>query len=169
MTMQVNKKLRALAGMLVIFSVFLSPLSSAKEVIGWVEKVTIHPGALELKAKIDSGAKTSSIHCDCQNFIEKDGEKYVSFVVTNFDGSQVRLERRIERFATIKRHFGEAQERAVIMLGICVAGVYKEAEVNVIDRSGLNYQILIGRNFLAGDFLIDTEKMYTTEPGCLVN
>lgn len=166
--MQVNKKLRALAGMLAIFSVFLSPLSSAKEVIGWVEKVTIHPGALELKAKIDSGAKTSSIHCICQDFIEKNGEKYVSFVVTNYADKQVRLERKIERFATIKRHYGEAQERAVIKLGICVAGVYKEAEVNVINRSGLNYQLLIGRNFLAGDFLIDTEKMYISEPRCQV-
>jgi hypothetical protein len=147
---------------------FISPVCVAKEVIGWVEKVAIYPGALELNAKIDSGAKTSSIHCDCQHFIEKDGEKYVSFVVTNFDDKQIRLERKIERFATIKRHFGEAQERAVIKLGVCVAGTYKEIEVNVIDRSGLNYQMLVGRNFLAGDFLIDTDKTYLTEPRCMV-
>jgi len=155
-----------ISGVLIVILFAVSPVSFAKEVIGWVEKVTIHPGELVLKAKIDSGAKTSSIHCDCEEFIERDGDKYVKLVVTNFNGNQIRIERKIERFATIKRHFGETQERAVINLGVCVAETYKEIEVNVIDRSGLKYQILIGRNFLAGDFLIDVDKTYATEPGC---
>ncbi|MGD8483503.1 MAG: RimK/LysX family protein, partial [Thioalkalispiraceae bacterium] len=130
----------------------VSQATYAKHVVGWVEKVSIHPGNLDVKAKIDSGARTSSLHCDCIQIKEKEGEKWVSFTVTNFKGEQVRLERKIQRMSKIKRHFGELQERIVIKLGVCLGNVYKDIEVNVVDRTGLNYPMLIGRNFLSGDF-----------------
>jgi hypothetical protein len=47
--------------------------------------------------------------------------------------------------------------------------VYKDIEVNVVDRTGLNYPMLIGRNFLSGDFLIDTGATYTKNPRCKVD
>jgi len=144
----------------------VSHYAHSKEIAGWVEKVTIHPGNLQLKAKIDSGAKTSSLHCECQQLLDKDGERWVSFVVTNYDGDQVHIERKVERTVKIKRHFDETQERVVVKLGVCLADIYKEIEVNIIDRSGLNYQMLIGRNFLAGDFLIDSQATFVNKPKC---
>lgn len=159
---------RALMQSLVIFIVLcMTPhLANAREVVGWVEKVALKEVGFELRAKIDSGAKTTSLHCECSNVYEKDGEQWVSFVVANDDGDQIRLERKVERIAKIKRHFGEAQERIVIKLGVCLANVYEEIEVNVIDRSGLNYQMLIGRNFLANNFLIDSGATFTKKPNC---
>lgn len=139
-----------------------------QQVVGWVEKVSIHPGNLVLKAKIDSGAKTTSLHCDCISIAERDGKKWVSFTVANDKGDQIRLEREVVRIAKIKRHFGQSQERAVIKMGVCLADVYKEVEVNIVDRSGLNYAMLIGRNFLAGDFLIDSNATFTRKPSCQV-
>jgi hypothetical protein len=138
----------------------------AKEVIGWVENVAIYPGNLKLKAKMDSGAKSSSIHCDCQSTIRRKGEDWLRFTVTNEQGEQVTLERKIVRTVKIKRHFGEKQERPVIRIGICLKKIYKETEVNVIDRGGLNYQLLIGRDFLAGNFLLDTDAKFTSSPDC---
>jgi hypothetical protein len=138
----------------------------AKEVIGWVENVAIYPGNLKLKAKMDSGAKTSSIHCDCQSTIRRNGEDWLRITVTNHKHELVTLERKIVRTVKIKRHFGEKQERPVIKLGICLKNVYKETEVNVIDRGGLNYQMLIGRDFLTGDFLIDPATRLTSQPDC---
>jgi hypothetical protein len=138
----------------------------AKEVIGWLEYVTIQPGDLQLKAKIDTGAKISSLSCDCHEVIEKGDEKYIRFTITNNSGKQLLLERKIVRIAKLKRHFGESQKRIVITLGICLGNIYKEAEVNVIDRTGFNYPMLIGRNFLAGEFLIDTEAKYKSTPVC---
>jgi hypothetical protein len=146
--------------------IFLCQPVYGKAVIGWVEKAAIHPGNFQLKAKIDSGAKSSSIHCDCQSTIKRNGEDWLRFTVTNDKGEQVTLERKILRTVKIKRHFGEKQQRPVIKLGICLKNIYKETEVNVIDRGGLNYQLLIGRDFLAGDFLIDTDARFTSNPDC---
>ena len=151
--------------LLVLLLIPVHPIQ-AKDVIGWLEYVTIHPGDLRLKAKIDTGAKYSSLSCDCHEVIEKNGEKYIRFTITNDAGKQLLLERKIERIAKLKRHFGESQERIVVRLGICLGNVYKEAEVNIIDRTGFNYPMLIGRDFLTGNFVVDTEAKYKSMPVC---
>jgi len=51
--------------------------AQAKEIVGWTEKAVIYPGGLKLRAKIDTGAKTSSLNCECTNFFEKDGEQVI--------------------------------------------------------------------------------------------
>jgi hypothetical protein len=138
----------------------------AKEVVGWAEKAIIYPGNLEIRAKVDTGAKTSSLNCECRNFFEKDGEQWVRFSVINYQGERIWLERKVHRMAKIKRHFGGVQERPVIMLGICLGGEYRETEVNVIDRSGLKYPMLIGRKFLEEKFLVDSSAQFINPPHC---
>jgi hypothetical protein len=138
----------------------------AKEIVGWTEKAVIYPGGLEIRAKVDTGAQTSSLNCECTNFIEKDGEQWVRFSVINYQGERIFLERRVKRMAKIKRHFGGVQERPVITLGICLGGVYRETEVNVIDRSGLEYPMLIGRKFLEDKFLVDSSAQFINPPHC---
>jgi len=156
-----------------IIYIFLSSLSlttpvMAKEVVGWVEKVRVFPGDIIVKAKIDTGAKTSSINCSCITPIERNGEKWVRFSISNYKGEEKWLERKIIRTGKIKRHFGEKQERFVIKLGLCLGRVYKEADVNLIDRSGLNYELLIGRRFIEGTYLIDPGKTFLSKPSCRV-
>ena len=138
----------------------------AKEVVGWVEKVKIYPGDLLVKAKIDSGAKTSSLNCKCFNFFQRDGKQWVKFTVVNYQGEVTQLEQPVVRIANIKRHFGEKQERPVVKLGLCLANTYKETEFTLIDRSGLNYQVLVGRQFLEEDFLIDPGATFIRKPQC---
>jgi hypothetical protein len=144
-------------------------LANAKEVVGWVEKVKIYPGELIVKAKIDSGAKTSSLNCRCYNFFKRDGEEWVKFTVVNADGEATELEQPIVRIAKIKRHFGEMQERPVVKLGLCLANTYRETEFTLIDRSGLNYQVLVGRQYLEDGFLIDPGESFTRKPECKVD
>ena len=141
--------------------------AAAKDVVGWVENVTVYPGALEIKAKVDTGAKTSSLNCLCINPVERDGKKWVSFSVKNEDGDTIMLEKPIHRMARIKRHFGEKQIRYVVMLGVCMGDVYREAEVTLVDRTGFNYQMLIGRNFMEDDFLVDPSATFVNQPACL--
>lgn len=143
--------------------------ANAKEVVGWVEKVKIYPGELAVKAKVDSGAKTSSLNCQCYNFFKRDGKEWVKFTVVNEAGEATELEQPVIRIAQIKRHYGEKQERPVVKLGLCLANVYKETEFTLIDRSGLNYQVLVGRQFLEEDFLIDPGETFTRNPVCEVD
>jgi hypothetical protein len=142
---------------------------SARELVGWAEVAVIHPGNLSIRAKIDTGARTSSLNCKCHDIYEKDGEQWLRFSVDSHDATRLWLDRKVHRFAKIKRHFGGVQERPVIMLGICLGGVYRETEVNMIDRSGLDFPLLVGRQFLEEKFLVDAGMQYINPPHCDIN
>jgi len=144
-------------------------LVQAKEVVGWVEKVKLYPGELLVKAKVDSGAKTSSLNCRCYNFFQRDGKEWVKFTIVNEAGEATELEQPIVRIAKVKRHYGETQERPVVKLGLCLGKTYKETEFTLIDRSGLNYQVLVGRQYLEGDFVIDPGETFVRDPVCEVD
>jgi len=150
---------------LMVFAV-AAPPAGAKEVVGWVEKAMIYPGGIQIKSKVDTGAKTSSLNCQCITPIKRNGEDWVSFSVKNFEGNITLIEKPIHRVAKIKSHFGEMQERYVVKMGICLGSVYREEEVTLADRSGFNYQMLIGRNFIKNDFLVDPGNTFLSKPSC---
>lgn len=149
-----------------LWSIFVSGAVYAKDVVGWVETVKIYPGGIPVKAKLDTGAKTSSLDCECITPFKRDGKDWLSFSVKNHKGDIVRLEKPVTRVAHIKRHFGKEQKRYVVKLGICLGTIYREAEVTLVDRSGFNYALLVGRNFLKKDFLIDPSATFLNKPAC---
>ena len=133
---------------------------------GWVEKAVVYPKKFVIHAKLDTGAKTSSIDARDPEYITRDGEDWVRFSITNRKIETVIIEAPIVRHSKIKRHFGESQTRPVILLDLCVGNVRKKEEVNLVDRTGMNYPLLIGRNFLKDTFLIDSNATYMLSPGC---
>lgn len=154
------------AVLIAVLLIITNSASAEKKVVGWVENVKVYPGDIVVRAKLDTGAQTSSLDCHCITPEKKDGEEWVSFKITNHKGDTVAVRRKVERVATIKRHFGDSQERLVIRLGVCLNNVYKEEEVTLVDRTGFNYGMLLGRNFLAGNFAVDPDATYTSKPNC---
>lgn len=151
----------------VLFVVCVTPNTAvAKATIGWLENVAIYPGNLPMQAKIDSGANTSSLHCNCSAPFYKNGEQWVKFEMFDRQGKTVPIERKISGEIKIKRHFGESQKRLVVRMGICIGNYYAETDVNLIDRSGFKYPLLIGRDFLEKAFLIDPQLTFTSNPQC---
>ncbi|MEJ2344635.1 MAG: ATP-dependent zinc protease [Gammaproteobacteria bacterium] len=155
------------AAVTILFALFpgSAPVFGA-EVAGWVETVQIYPGGVALAAKLDTGARLTSLHCKCVRLFARNGEKWVSVKLEGADGRVVSFERKVVRTTAIKRHYGKPQQRFVIKLGVCLKHVYKRVEVNVVDRAGFEYPMLIGRNFLAGGFLIDSGITRTGGPNC---
>ena len=133
---------------------------------GWVEKAVLYPQGVVFHAKLDTGAKTSSLHASDPEFIFHDDKEWVRLSVTNRNIETVMIEAPVVRDVKIKRHFGDSQSRKVVLLDLCIGNVRKTEEVNLVDRSGLNYQLLIGRNFLKNDFLIDAGSTYLLSPEC---
>jgi hypothetical protein len=134
---------------------------------GWIEKAVLYPQGIVLRAKLDTGAKTSSLHAPDPEFITRDGKQWVRMSVTNKAIETVMIEAPVVRSATIKRHFGDKQSRPVVQLDLCIGNVRKTEEVNLVDRAGMNYQLLIGRNFLEGALLIDSGATYMLSLDCL--
>lgn len=140
--------------------------ASDKRHIGWIENVTIYPGNLEFKAKMDTGARTSSINARNIKGFTRNGEQWVRFDIINRTGQTVQLELPVERQAIIKRHFGKRQKRFVVKMDICLGNVHKTTEVTLVDREGFLYALLIGRSFLKKDFVIDPSEQFTVTPHC---
>ena len=136
------------------------------KIVGWIEKVRLYPGNFLVHAKLDSGAAYSSLDAHNLTEFQRDGRRWVRFDLTNRDGQEITMERPLLREATIKRHFLRSQKRPVVKLGVCLGNIYQETEVNLVDRSGFQYRMLIGRKFMEGAFAIDPAARYTVEPAC---
>ena len=147
----------------------LSSGAFAKEVIGWVEKVGVSPSNVILKAKIDTGADSSSLDCECITPYERDGEQWVRFSVTDINDQTVSFEKKVVRTTRVKRHFGEVQKRMVVRMGICIGDQYGETDVSLVDRSGFNYSMLIGRKYLKNKFIVDPDETFLSHPKCKVD
>jgi len=151
----------------VIFLVLVSPgAAQDKQVVGWLEKICIYPGNLILNAKLDTGAKNSSLNASHMTEFVRNGKQWVRFNVTNRYGNTATIEQKIHRIVKIKDHDGTPQLRFAILLDIYLGSFHKEVEVNLADRSYFNYQMLIGRSFLHGNLIVDPSIKFTTKPIC---
>lgn len=138
----------------------------APVVAGWVETAFLGDPALKLKVKLDTGAKTSSIHAAQYRAYEKDGIRRVSFVLTNNEGGELTIDTPVVRTAFIRRAGVEKRDRPVIRLRLCIAGVTRETEFTMADRSELSYPVLVGRSFLAGNLLVDPARTFIASGLC---
>lgn len=162
-------KIQAAIVYLLFFCAFaVTPaLAETRQVSGWVEKVAIGDAKLVLPAKIDTGAKNSSIHAEGFQIFPKQGRDWVRFSISNKDGKSINIEKPVNRITNIKQKNNKpSKQRPVIILGVCLGGVYKEVEVNLVDRANFNYPMLVGRSFLAGSFVVDSEQKFLTSPVC---
>jgi len=131
--------------------------SESKIIIGATEHIKIEPPELTLRARIDTGAKTTSI--DARDIIpfERDGKRWVKFSV--YDGDEEhKVERPVFDTVLIKRHGGESQRRYMVKIRISVDKVSQLIPVSLTDRSSYEFPILIGRNFLKDYFIVDVSK-----------
>lgn len=141
-------------------------LKAAPVVAGWVETGWLGEPPLKVKVKLDTGAKTSSIHAAQYRAYERDGIRRVSFKLTNNDGGELSVDRPVVRTTTIRRAGVEKHDRPVIRLKICVAGVTSETEFTMADRSELTYPVLVGRSFLAERLLVDPARTFLASDKC---
>ena len=134
-------------------------------IIGEVEPVTIVKAGLTLPARIDTGATTSSLDArDIQRF-ERDGKKWVRFtLVDRRSGKKVKIEGRLTRTVEITRHGTDPQYRPVVKLKAILGQAELYREFSLTDRSAFTYPVLIGRNFLQGEFIVDVTRKNTTTP-----
>ncbi len=140
--------------------------AAAVGVIGWVEPVQIDD-RLIVNAKIDTGADSPSL--DAQDVkIERRGRtEWVTFWTKGRDGQRVDFERAVYRYVDIERAGGQNEKRPAVVLGLCIDEVRRDVLVNLVDRSKLEFPMIIGRSFLQNKFIVDPTHTYTTVPSCL--
>ncbi len=127
--------------------------ASPKQVIGRTDIVDFPDLGLEdVRAKIDTGAYTSSIHCYKVKATKQQlifylpahkGEKRKRFVAKRFE------------LKSIKNSFGQTEMRYVIRTRIVLFGKAFQAEFSLADREKMRYPVLLGRKLLRNRFLVD--------------
>ena len=136
-------------------------------VIGRAERVALTDGGIIMEAKVDTGADSTSIDARKIERFQRDGEDWVRFEIRTNDGQVASLERRVVDTVTIVGAGEDREERLVVQIALCLADVQQNVEVNLADRSGLDYRLLLGREFLArGGFLVNVTQAFSHEPLC---
>jgi hypothetical protein len=169
--LQSGRRSRGAAAFVVLLLVLPRSGSPAKkDILGWIEHVRVGKSSLELMAKLDTGADTSSLDANhIRRFRGKDGKRWVEFrVEEEHTGRRVRFKKPLIRTAYIKEHTGPSQRRSVVLMEICLGEYLQEVEVTLVDRSGFAYPVLLGRNALEGLAVVDPELTLTREPQCPV-
>lgn len=138
-------------------------------VTGWVERVAILEAGLVLDAKLDTGADHSSLNARNIVLEERAGVPWVRFALRDRHGQSTVMTLPVQRQAKVKRAAGAAQRRPVVKLTLCLDGHHHSVDVNLVNRAGLDYPLLVGRSFLRSQFLIDAGRQYLTKPDCVLS
>jgi len=135
--------------------------------VGWIENVTVLPEKLTLKAKLDTGAGTTSMGASDITRFEQHGRPWVRFAIRDQRGNAAVLERPIVRTVKVKRSGLEDEDRPVVLLALCLGGEFRDVPVTLSDRSNLVYTLLMGRSSMAGRFLVDASRKFTAKQSCV--
>lgn len=135
--------------------------------LGYIENIAVGNLALSMKGKLDTGADTSSIHAyNVKVYQRGERDNWVRFRLIGKDGRAIRYDQNVIRFARIKTKTGGVIRRPVIHLPLCVGGRWGRAELNLADRGDFEYEILIGREFLANRVLVDASRTFMSAEEC---
>jgi len=132
--------------------------------IGRIERVNFPLWNMkDIEAKVDTGAYTSSIHCQNIQEIKKSGVSHVQFNLLDPEHPSYNneiIELRLLDKRKVKSSNGRSTLRFFVQTNIQIFGKSYTIDLSLSDRSEMNYPILLGRKFLNDRFIVDVSKKY---------
>lgn len=117
-----------------------------------------------IKAKIDSGARTSALHASNIKLFTSRGEKWVSFDVRPLQKDRrttVSCRARLVDQRKVKSSSGHTEQRPVIETNVRIGGVTETIQLTLTNRDAMGYRMLLGREAMHGRMLIDPAKSFS--------
>lgn len=135
--------------------------------IGWREWVELPEWGFRLKAKADTGARSSAI--DCAEVTELPGDR-VRFTVRldRKDKKLITLEENIVARKKVRSSTGRPTNRLFVETQLRLAGVEKCVVVSLVCRKRMIHRLLLGREALSNDFIVDSSVDHWATPKKLV-
>lgn len=135
-----------------------------KKCLGWKEWVRLPDlGNIKIKAKLDTGAKTSALHAEDVKYIKFRGKRAVSFYLFPLQRDKTKSKKVRAELLDVRRvkdSGGHVTVRPVIITHLQIGDEVWPIEITLINRDIMGFRMLIGRQALKGRFLIDPEKSY---------
>jgi len=136
-----------------------APPKTSLAVLGGIEHVQIDPPGIRLTARLDTGSALSAVNAIEVREFERDGKSWVKFRITDpGSGASAEVSRPVVRTLSPK---APAARRYVVSLKATIAGVSQFTEFTLADRSASAYPVLIGRNFLRDQAVVDVAHRFT--------
>lgn len=141
-----------------------SHLTNLPHTAGWREWVSLPDlGVPWIKAKLDTGARSSAIHAfDLEEF-ERDGAAWVRFSVHPWQRSAedaVDVELPVHDRRAVRSSSGHADERYVVLMDVRLLDRVVTTEMTLSRRDEMGFRLLIGREALRQGFLVDAGRSY---------
>lgn len=134
------------------------------QVVGWRELVSLPElGLAGIPAKIDTGARTSSLHAHVLEDFERDGDRFVRFAV-DWGGMRHACEAVHVDVRGITSSNGDQQTRFVIKTPLTIGNLTFRAEISLADRSQMQFPMLIGRTALRRRMVVDSGHSWLQSP-----
>lgn len=131
-----------------------------KVTIGRTEYIALPKlGVARVEAKMDTGAYRSAIHYQKLQLRKVNGHEEL---VVTFNMGRKRSKMVFKRFrsVTVKSSTGQRTERYLVSTQVRLNGFSVKTQFTLFDRSDMKYQVLLGRKFLRGRFLVDVSKKH---------
>lgn len=138
------------------------------QVFGWKEWASLSDGKTELKvaAKLDTGAYTSSVHAEEKELFERDGKKWVRFVVLDprkKEAGKIRIEAPLVRIARVKEPGGGVEAREVVRLAVKIGDRKMKTDFTLSDRGNMLNPMLIGRTTIRALGWVDPSRAFIAD------
>jgi hypothetical protein len=132
--------------------------------IGWREWVGLPElGISRIKAKIDTGARTSALDVSECEVVKVDGRKMARFTVKYGSPRKPKKKSCIAEVVDERRvtdSGGHPEERVVIITEIRIGANKKRVEVTLAKRQGMKFRMLLGRSAISDEYLVDAKSSY---------
>lgn len=134
---------------------------STGTVLGWREWVVLPElGLPAVRTKVDTGARSSALHVDTQwRFVEQ-GAPWVGFSLAPAGRRSVEACAPLHDEREVVDSGGHRTLRVFLCTRLQLAGVERDIEINLADRRGMRFPMLLGRTSLAGLFTVDPAGSY---------
>lgn len=138
--------------------------SHSSTLAGWREWVQLPDiGVPWIKAKLDTGAQTSSIHAHDTEVFERDGVDWVRFRVRPWQLStddEVTVECPLHDRRRVRSSSGHVEERFVVRMHVVLVHREVEVEVTLSNRDQMGFRMLIGREALQNGFDVTSSRSF---------
>ena len=135
-----------------------------KRAAGWREWVSLPSiGVGSIKAKLDTGARTSALHAFNIETYWSDGELWARFFVHPYqknDAREIACDARIEDIRIVSNPGGRRQRRLVIRTDVRLGDETWPIDLSLTDRDEMGFRLLIGRTAMHGNLIVDPDHSY---------
>jgi len=139
-------------------------ISKQLPIIGWREWLVLPTLSIgKIKAKVDTGARTSALHAFWVDAYKKDHQQWVRFAIHPLQNNTdvvIECDAPVKDRRMVTDSGWHKQRRYVIETPVCLGMHTIDAELTLTDRDTMRFRMLLGRTAINGRFLVDSSASY---------